>query len=71
MRLSALIEKLTNIQSRYGDIAVTGGAMVDDQPLSNVSVTDTDGVQIWPTSNRQDGLSMASQGVQVDGVFFQ
>jgi hypothetical protein len=71
MRISALIEQLVDIQSRYGDIAVTGGAMVDDRPLSTVSVTDADGVQIWPTSDRTDGLGMASQGVQVDGVFFQ
>lgn len=68
MRISELILDLKAIQQRYGDIAVTGGAMSDDRPLSQVSVTDKDGVQIWPTSDRADGKQ---HGMPVDGVFFQ
>lgn len=66
MKISKLIEKLTAIQEKFGDISVTGGAMTDDRPLSNVCVTDTDGREIYPYN--PNGLP---EPHEIDGVFFE
>ena len=63
MRLSILISKLQDIKAEFGDIAVTGGILMDDTPLRKVLVTDKDGVECWPggEGNRS----------QIDGVFLE
>jgi hypothetical protein len=66
MKISALIAKLNAISAIYGDISVTGGSMSDDTPLSDVSVTDTGGMEVWPT----DPNGARGQNA-IDGVFFQ
>lgn len=68
MRISELIKTLTKIKRTYGDIAVTGGHMTDDRPLSRVTVTDKDGIAIWPQSDRSDGKQT---GMPIDGIFLE
>lgn len=64
MKISEVIATLQTVQKLYGDIAITGGTLTDDQPLSNITVTNTDGMQIWPRDpNCRAGSS------PVDGVF--
>lgn len=64
MKVSQAIAELKEIQEKFGDIAITGGNMCDDYPLSNISVTDTHGCEIWPSmhGSGKDGI---------DGVFFE
>ncbi|AZO48076.1 hypothetical protein [Mesorhizobium sp. M4B.F.Ca.ET.058.02.1.1] len=66
MKISELINTLQQIQVTYGDIAITGGAMLDDVPLSQVSVTDVEGMEVWP----HDPNGVAGKH-KIDGVFFQ
>ena len=66
MKISTIIETLTQIKDRYGDIAVTGGHMHDDRPLSRICVTDQKGMEIWP---EDPNGTLGSGGV--DGVFFE
>ncbi len=66
MKISKIIETLTQIKACYGDISVTGGHMNDDRPLSRISVTDPKGMEIWP----EDPNGTLGQG-GVDGVFFE
>lgn len=66
MKVSTLIERLQLIQKKFGDVSVTGGAMVDDHPLRNVCVTDTEGREIWP--GNPNGLKGPHK---IDGVFFE
>ncbi|WP_297579010.1 hypothetical protein [Roseibium sp.] len=44
MKIIEVIATLQTIQELYGDIAITGGTLTDDQPLSNITVTNTDGM---------------------------
>jgi len=67
MKISDLMTRLEVIKGKFGDIAVTGGAMSDDVPLSEVSVTDTSGREIWPFDHRCN----QDDEPEVDGVFFQ
>ncbi len=66
MKISKLIEKLTAIKEKFGDICVTGGFMSDDRPLSNVCVTNKDGYEIYP--NNPNGTP---EPHEIDGVFFE
>jgi hypothetical protein len=69
MKISKVIETLQQIQTKFGDIAVTGGAMTDDVPLSHICVTEKEGMEIWP--NDPNGLSNdPDYQVEIDGVFF-
>lgn len=67
MKISVLIAKLTEIHRRYGDIAVTGGSMVDDVPLRGVYVTDKDGMEVWPADMRREPWKKP----EIDGVFLE
>lgn len=49
MKISQAIKTLTEIQTKYGDISITGGCMLDDQPLTSITVTDVNGMEVWPT----------------------
>lgn len=66
MKISELIKTLQEIQAEFGDIAVTGGFMTDDAPLRDVSVTEEEGMEIWP--HNPNGLDL--EKVKVDGVSF-
>ncbi|RWB40433.1 MAG: hypothetical protein EOQ44_25150 [Mesorhizobium sp.] len=66
MKISKVIATLQQIQAKFGDIAVTGGAMVDDIPLSEICVTDVEGMEVWP----HDPNGVAGKN-KIDGVFFQ
>lgn len=75
MKISQVIETLKQIQVEFGDIAVTGGAMVDDRPLSQICVTEKEGREIWPhdpngilSGTDNDGNPVK---IEIDGVFFQ
>lgn len=65
MKISTLIKNLAEIQEKYGDIAVTGGAMSEDRPLAKVLVTDTDGCEVWPYNPNGK-----PEPHDIDGVFF-
>lgn len=65
MKVSEAIRQLQAIQEKFGDIAITGGCMFDDRPLSNISVTDMEGREIYPRN--PNGLDLAK--VEIDGVF--
>lgn len=65
MKISAAIRQLQAIQEKFGDISITGGAMTDDDPLSDISVTESEGMEIWPRN--PNGLDLTK--VTVDGVF--
>ncbi|MTH61127.1 hypothetical protein [Paracoccus litorisediminis] len=67
MRISEAIKTLQDIQSKFGDIAITGGSLFDDTPLSSISVTDSDGIEIWPHDLRTPGRPQAA----IDGVFLE
>lgn len=66
MKISKVIETLERIKAEFGDIAITGGAMMEDRPLSGISVTDDKGMQIWP----RDVNGVSGQN-PIDGVFLQ
>lgn len=66
MKISKAIEELRKIQAKYGDIAITGGAMSDDRPLREICVTDTEGMEVWP----RDPNGVAGKN-KIDGVFLQ
>lgn len=66
MKASQVIKALAEIIDKFGDIEVTGGAMSYDVPLSKVSVTDIDGMEVWP--NNPNGLP---EPHHIDGVFFE
>lgn len=61
MKISEAIATLQQIQEKYGDISITGGYMSDDRPLSEIVVTDTEGMEVWPNG--------ASGENEVGGVF--
>ncbi|MEP3665789.1 MAG: hypothetical protein ABJN42_03535 [Roseibium sp.] len=65
MKVSAAIKALQDIHQKFGDIAITGGALSEDEPLSNIIVTDKGGVSVYPTDNRKD----RSAEIEMDGVF--
>ena len=65
MKISALISELLKVQKKFGDIAVTGGNMHYDRPLKEVSVTEREGMEIWPRN--PNGLDLKK--VEIDGVF--
>lgn len=69
MKISRVIEILTEIQAAFGDISITGGAMVDDVPLSKISVTEMNGMEIWPRN--PNGLDREKARLQIDGVFLE
>jgi len=66
MKISKLREVLDKIEAKFGDIAVTGGSMMDDRPLRDICVTDAEGREIWPSNYTK------SEGPhKIDGIFFQ
>lgn len=67
MKISKVIETLTAIKAKYGDIAITGGAMTDDEPLREICVIDTEGMEIWPDNPNELDLAKVKAG----GVFLQ
>ena len=66
MLINELIKNLEAIRKVYGNIAITGGYMTDDRPLSEVSVTDIHGMEVWPAD--PTGVRDMSD---IDGVFLQ
>ena len=65
MKISVAIATLEKIKAKYGDIAITGGAMSDDRPLREICVTESEGMEIWPSN--VNGLDLTK--VKIDGVF--
>jgi hypothetical protein len=66
MRISEVIETLTKIQEKFGDIAVTGGYLRDNTALTEIIVTDSEGMEVWP----EDPNGVAGKH-KIDGVFLQ
>ncbi len=64
MRISEAIQTLQKVQAKFGDISITGGQMMDDVPLSNICVTDVEGMEVWP----RDPNGVAGKH-KIDGVF--
>lgn len=64
MKISQAIQLLSVIQTRFGDIAITGGYLNDHTPLADIIVTDKEGLEIWPRN--PNGLK---EPHDVDGVF--
>lgn len=64
MKLSKAIATLEAIKGKFGDIEITGGYLSDDTPLREISVTDSEGMEVWPN----DPNGVAGQN-QIDGVF--
>lgn len=75
MKISKVIETLQKIQTQFGDIAVTGGAMSEDIPLSKIIVTEVEGMEIWPHDPNGLHARMYADGnpikIEIDGVFLQ
>ena len=66
MKISKVIRQLETIRVKFGNISVTGGRMMDDMNLGSITVTDTEGYEIYPCD--PNGVA----GVhQIDGVFFE
>lgn len=63
MKISEAIAKLEEIKVKFGDIAITGGQMVDDVPLKYIIVTDKNGVEVWPYDES------GGESNPIDGVF--
>lgn len=66
MKISKAIETLQEIHKKFGDLEITGGCMLDDQPLSQIFVTDDEGMEIWP----EDPNGVKGQNA-IDGVFLE
>lgn len=66
MKISECIKQLEAIKAEFGDIAITGGCMDFDRPLSRISVTDLDGGEIYPRN-----VNDAPEPLKIDGVFFE
>ena len=66
MRISQAIAQLEAIREKFGDIAITGGSMSDDRPLGSISVTDRNGMKIWPHAAR-----VTTDAGEIDGVFLE
>ena len=60
MKVSDAIKTLAEVQKVFGDIAITGGYMSDEQPLDRIIVVDQDGVEAWPNG---DGDAQRINGV--------
>jgi hypothetical protein len=65
MLISECIRQLQDIQAKFGDIAITGGFMQDDMPLSDICVTDSEGMEVYP----RDPNGVAGKHA-IDGVMF-
>lgn len=48
MKISKAIETLQAIQKEFGDLEISGGFMTDDSPLDEITVTDSEGMEVWP-----------------------
>lgn len=66
MKISEAIKQLEDIKSKFGDIAITGGCMCDDVPLHGISVTDVNGMEVYP----RDPNGVAGKH-EIDGVFLE
>ena len=64
MKISTAIARLEAVQRLYGDIEIIGGYLTDKSPLRNITVINTDGVELWP---KETGAYAGSS--PVDGVF--
>lgn len=64
MKLSTAIDTLNAIKEEFGDIEITGGYMQDDQPLSQIVVTDVEGMEIWPKD-----VNDTRRKNEIDGVY--
>jgi hypothetical protein len=67
MKISKAIEQLTKISEEFGDIDITGGYVVDDKPPSNITVTNKDGVEIWPVNTSGKPIKKD----EIDGAFIE
>lgn len=65
MKISEAIKQLQAIQEKFGDIKITGGYISDDTPLREISVTDTDGMEIYPHNRNRN----KRKSITIDGVF--
>lgn len=65
MKISKAIETLEKIKAKYGDLTIIGGYLLDDTPLREISVLETEGGEIWPRNINGVDLKKA----KVDGVF--
>lgn len=66
MKISEAVKQLEAIRLKFGDISITGGSMHDDKPLGSICVTDTKGMEVYPS----DPNGVAGQN-KIDGVFFE
>jgi hypothetical protein len=66
MKISQALTELKAIQARYGDIEITGGYLSDDTKLRRISVTDVEGMEVYP----RDPNSVSGKHA-IDGVFLE
>lgn len=66
MKITKAIEELQKIKAKFGDISIIGGSLMDDTPPRSITVTDSDGMEIWP----DDPNGVAGQN-PIDGVFIE
>ncbi|CTQ47562.1 hypothetical protein [Roseibium aggregatum] len=64
MKISTAIARLEAVQRLYGDIEIIGGYLTDNSPLRNITVINTDRVELWPKDT-----SAYAGPAEVDGVF--
>ncbi|QKC99152.1 hypothetical protein [Mesorhizobium sp. NZP2298] len=64
MKISETVRELEKIKAIYGDIRITGGQLMDDSPLSNICVTDVEGMEVYP----RDPNGVRGKN-KIDGVF--
>ena len=66
MKISTAIKLLAEIQEKFGDIKITGGYMMDTSISRNITVTNSEGSEIWPRDVNGHG-----DKYPVDGVFLE
>lgn len=66
MKISKAIETLTQIKDLYGDISITGGYLGDHTRPRRITVTDSEGAEVWPRD--PNGLRGKNK---IDGVFIE
>ncbi|GAB2209161.1 hypothetical protein ROS1_59810 [Roseibium sp. ROS1] len=64
MKISRAVQILLKIHEEFGDIDIVGGYLTDNSPLRNITVINTDGVELWPKDT-----SAYAGPAEVDGVF--
>jgi len=66
MKVSEAIDTLLRIQRKFGDISITGVDGCEDQPPRSFTVTDVEGMEVWPF----DPNGVAGKNA-IDGVFIE